>query len=49
MYGSNRIEKVTIRMSPEEKKKLKDYADNRNIKMSEAIRELCEKIFKGEN
>lgn len=34
-----------LRLTKEEKQKLKDYAEGRGITMSEAIRELCYQIF----
>lgn len=37
-----------IRLTPTEKKLLEEYAEKHNITMSEAIKGLCEKIFKGE-
>ena len=39
--------KLEIRLTEEEKKKIKIYAATRGISMSDAIRELCEQIFKG--
>lgn len=37
--------KFEIRLTPEEKESLVEYAASRGITMSEAIRNLCEKIF----
>ena len=34
-----------LRLTKEEKQKLKEYAEVRSITMSEAIRELCYQIF----
>lgn len=34
--------KIEIRLTEEEKKKIKVYAASRGISMSDAIRELCE-------
>lgn len=36
---------LKVRLTPEEKQKLIQYAEARKITMSEAIRQLCEKIF----
>lgn len=35
-----------MRLTPEEKEKLAAYAEKRNISMSEAVKKLCEEIFK---
>lgn len=35
-----------MRLTPEEKEKLVAYAEKRNLTMSEAIKKLCEEIFK---
>lgn len=40
--------KLEVRLTPEEKQKLIDYAAARKITMSEAIRQLCKKIFQQE-
>lgn len=37
--------KVELRLTQQEKDRLKEYADSRNITMSEAIRRLCEQVF----
>lgn len=42
----NKTAKIEIRLTAEEKAKLKAYAEERHITMSEAIRWLCESIFK---
>lgn len=34
-----------LRLTNQEKEKLKEYAASRNISMSEAIRDLCWQIF----
>lgn len=41
----NKDKKVEIRLTAEEKEKLKEYAEQRHLTMSEAIRWLCEEIF----
>ena len=38
--------KVEIRLTAEEKEKLRQYAEKRHLTMSEAVRWLCEEIFK---
>lgn len=45
MKDDIRNEFFKLRLTKEEKQKLKDYAEVRNITMSEAIRELCYQIF----
>ena len=40
--------KVEIRLTAEEKEKLREYAEKRHLTMSEAIRWLCEEIFQKE-
>ena len=40
--------KVEIRLTAEEKEKLREYAEKRHLTMSEAIRWLCEEIFQEE-
>lgn len=37
--------KIEIRLTQEEKDKLRAYAEKRHLTMSEAIRWLCEEIF----
>ena len=37
-----------LRLTPEEKQKLREYAEERNLTMSEAVRVLCYKIFNKE-
>lgn len=37
-----------MRLTPEEKQKLVEYAEKHNLSMTEAVKKLCEKIFKGE-
>lgn len=37
-----------IRLTPTEKQQLEEYANNRNITMSEAIKRHCKEIFKEE-
>lgn len=37
-----------IRLTPTEKQQLEEYANNRNITMSEAIKRLCKEIFNQE-
>lgn len=41
----NKTKKIEVRLTPEEKEALKEYADERHITMSEAIRWMCESIF----
>lgn len=41
----SKTELFRIRLTPTEKKLLEEYAEKRNLSMSEAIRELCKKIF----
>lgn len=36
-----------IRLTASEKQKLQEYAEKKGLTMSEAIRELCYKIFEG--
>lgn len=43
-----RNQKVEIRLTAEEKEKLRAYAEERHLTMSEAIRWLCETIFQEE-
>lgn len=38
-----------IRLTPTEKQQLEEYANNRNITMSEAIKRHCKEIFKKES
>lgn len=45
MYQKNA--KIEIRLTEEEKKKIKIYAATKGLSMSDAIRQLCEEIFKG--
>lgn len=40
--------KIEIRLTDDEKKKIKIYAATKGVTMSDAIRSLCETIFKGE-
>lgn len=47
MMKETKTTKVEIRLTAEEKAKLRAYAEERHITMSEAIRWLCEEIFKG--
>lgn len=37
--------KIEVRLTPEEKEALQEYANERHITMSEAIRWMCESIF----
>lgn len=37
-----------LRLTTDEKEKLKKYAESRNLTMSEAVRVLCYKIFNQE-
>lgn len=46
MEEKRKNQKIEIRLTAEEKDKLRDYADKRHLTMSEAIRWLCEEIFK---
>ena len=48
MEEKKKNQKVEIRLTAEEKEKLRAYAEQRHLTMSEAIRWLCEEIFKGE-
>lgn len=41
MYENNRWEKITIRCTPEEKKKIKEKASNYNLTLSDYCRERC--------
>ena len=38
--------RIEVRVTPEEKELLRAYAEERHLTMSEAIRWLCEEIFK---
>ena len=38
-----------LRLTPTEKKQLEEYADSRNITMTEAIKNCCKTIFKKES
>lgn len=40
MYGENRIEKITVRFTEQEKQQLKLLAEKNNIKISQLIREM---------
>ena len=44
-----RNQKVEVRLTAEEKEKLRKYAEDRHLTMSEAIRWLCETIFQKED
>lgn len=48
MDKTARTENMVVRLTHEEKQKLSDYAQSKNITLSELIRQLCEKIFNGE-
>lgn len=37
--------KIEFRLTAAEKEKIQEYAEKRDMTMSEVIRELCEKIF----
>lgn len=39
---------LKLRLTTEEKELIKQYAENRNMTMSEVVRELCYKIFNKE-
>lgn len=41
----NKTSKIEIRLTPEEKEKLREFAEKRHTTMSEVIRQMCEKIF----
>lgn len=40
--------KLEIRLTPTEKEKIKTYAEQHNMTVSQVIRELCQKIFESE-
>ena len=40
--------KLEFRLTAEEKNRIKAYAEKRGIKMSQAVRLLCEKVMNGE-
>jgi hypothetical protein len=40
MYGENRIEKITVRFTEQEKQQLKLLAEKNNMKISQLIREM---------
>ena len=42
---NNKTAKVEIRLTQAEKDKLKEYAKQKHLSMSELIRWLCEEIF----
>lgn len=42
-------ESLTIRLSSQEKEKLKEMARERDIPVSQLVREICREIFKGVN
>lgn len=44
----NKTKRIEFRLTAEEKEKILAYAEKRNLNMSEVIRELCQKIFNGE-
>ena len=41
----NKTEIVKVRLTPEQKQQIKDYAEKYGLTMSEVVRDLCEKIF----
>lgn len=40
--------RIEIRVTPREKELFKEYAEKHNLTMSEAVRMLCQEIFKEE-
>ena len=48
MEEKKKNQKVEIRLTAEEKDRLRAYAEKRHLTMSEAIRWLCEEIFQEE-
>ena len=44
-----RTAKIDFRVTPEEKELIKAYAEKHNMKVSEAIRSFCYKMFIKEN
>lgn len=44
----NKTKKIEFRLTAEEKEKILAYAEERNMTMSEVVRDLCQKIFEGE-
>lgn len=45
MYGENRIEKITVRFTEQEKQQLKILAEKNNIKVSQLIRETMQNLI----
>lgn len=43
-----KVKKIEVRLTAEEKDKLKAYADKRHMTMSEVIRVLCAEVFQEE-
>lgn len=41
--------KIELRLTQQDKDRIKEYADKHNMTMSEFIRFACEKIFQEEN
>lgn len=48
MYGENRIEKITVRFTEQEKQQLKLIAEKNNIKVSQLIRETMQNLIQEE-
>ena len=42
---TNKTQKIEIRLTPEEKELIKEYAKKHEITISEAVRSFCYKMF----